>query len=286
MSPPVSPLVARLIDDAGLFPPTALSMHDAVARHRRDLAGASSVLTHRFLCPASRIGELRAELTSADRIHVGLIADTGLHRVDAAVGIIDADPALELAAIEFPLASTDQSTDDVVAALPTDVPVFLEPVALADVVALAPEIARLSVDRAVGLKLRCGGMRAELFPTPTALAHALVTVARHNVMVKATAGLHHGVRYTDPATGFTHHGYLNLLVAIADAVAGADPAAVTARLLSTDRAALTRAALDMKASQLVASRRLFTSYGSCSTSTPLIEARDFGLIGNSKEVLL
>ncbi|MGY4098764.1 hypothetical protein ACW2Q0_04245 [Nocardia sp. R16R-3T] len=279
----VSPLVADLIDDAGLFPPTALTMREAVARHRLDLAAASPILTHRFLCPASRIGELRGELTSDDRLRVGLIVDTGLNGVAVAADQIEADPALELGVIEFPLASADRPIADIVATLSAGVPVFLEPATLADTDAIASQIARLDTDRPVGLKLRCGGVRAESFPAAKDLAGALVAAARHKVVVKATAGLHHGVRYTDSATGFSHHGYLNLLVAAAAAATGADTLAVTADLLTTDRAALVGAVLDMTASQVTAARGLFTSYGSCSTSTPLTEAREFGLAGNSEE---
>lgn len=281
-APTVSPLVAALVDDAGLFPPTALSMPDAIARHRRDLAAASPILTHIFLCPASRIGALRAELSAADHFRIGLIADTGFDGIAAALDAIDTDRALELAAIEFPLAHTDEPFADVVPQLPDGAPVFLEPAGLADVDALAREVAGLS-GRLVGLKLRCGGVRAELFPTATALARALVAAARNRVAVKATAGLHHGIRYTDPVTGFTHYGYLNLLVAAADAAIGADTDTVAADLLSTDRAALVYAVRHMPADRATAARTLFTSYGSCSTSTPVVEAGDFGLVVDSKE---
>jgi len=59
-------LLARLVDDAGLFPPEQLPMGEALARHWADEMSPSpgrSMLTHRFLCPASRLGELRAEPT-------------------------------------------------------------------------------------------------------------------------------------------------------------------------------------------------------------------------------
>jgi len=36
-------------------------MAEALARHRADEAAGYPMLSHRFLCPASRIGELRAE---------------------------------------------------------------------------------------------------------------------------------------------------------------------------------------------------------------------------------
>ena len=47
---PLKVLTSALVDDAGLFPPEELDMALAVARHRRDRAAGSPVLTHRFVC--------------------------------------------------------------------------------------------------------------------------------------------------------------------------------------------------------------------------------------------
>ncbi len=82
-------LLEDLVDDAGLFPPEQLPMDAAVARHRADSAAGHLMLTDRFLCPASRIGELRAVLDAGpigpDPLRVGLIIDTGLEGVPAAL---------------------------------------------------------------------------------------------------------------------------------------------------------------------------------------------------------
>src|SRR5439155_19860364 len=83
-------LLAALVDDAGLFPPESLPMAEALARHRADEAAGYPMLSHRFLCPASRIGELRAEWAglAGDRpdgpLRLGVILDTGLDGLDAA----------------------------------------------------------------------------------------------------------------------------------------------------------------------------------------------------------
>jgi len=42
------------------------------------------------------------------------------------------------------------------------------------------------------------------------------------VPFKCTAGLHHAVHHTDPATGFVHHGFLNIVAATARAIVGGD----------------------------------------------------------------
>ncbi|MEU8382752.1 hypothetical protein AB0C32_26620, partial [Streptosporangium sp. NPDC048865] len=76
-----APLFRGLVDDAGLFPPTGLPMAEALERHRGDLSGNDPVLTHRFLCPAGRLAELRDHLTFP--IRLGLILDTpGLPPLD------------------------------------------------------------------------------------------------------------------------------------------------------------------------------------------------------------
>lgn len=271
-------LLDGLVDDAGLFPPTALSMPDAVARHRADSLAASPVLTHRFLCPASRIGELRAQLEIDDRIRVGLIADKGMSGLATVLSDIAADSVLDLALIEFPLAAVNVPVAEAVAQLPHCVPVFVEPAAYSDIAGLTPELARLGV----GLKLRCGGIRPELFPSAPALAAALVAAAGAGVPVKATAGLHHAVRYIDERTGFAHHGFLNLVLAAAAAAGGADAGAIEATLLTEDSLRLVRAATTLDAAAITATRGLLTSYGSCSTTIPVAEAQAFGLIDTER----
>ncbi|MFN2538151.1 MAG: hypothetical protein ABR549_08360 [Mycobacteriales bacterium] len=60
-------LLDRLVDDAGLFPPTSLSMDKALARFRNT---SSPLLTGRFLVPGSRLHELSSLLDGAIDVHV------------------------------------------------------------------------------------------------------------------------------------------------------------------------------------------------------------------------
>ncbi|MFI0445288.1 hypothetical protein [Actinomadura sp. 6N118] len=272
-APETGTLLDALVDDAGLFPPTALDMGDAVRRHIDDQRRRHPMLSHRFLCPASRLGELRAQLNGGHRLRVGLIADTGVDGLSDALMEIGVDPRLEIAHLEVPLAAISGDEASAVAAVRSvaggSLFVFCEPASYERV----PHTVRALQD-GDGLKLRCGGVRAELFPSPSTLAGALVTAAAAGVPVKATAGLHEAVRHHDPATGFTHHGYLNLLLATAEAVAGAEAFNVRSALEITDAAVLTRRLKALDAQAVARLRRTFVSYGSCSTSTPIDQARD------------
>ncbi|CAM3540254.1 hypothetical protein ACXYTP_24225 [Tsukamurella ocularis] len=270
----MSALLAALVDDAGLFPPTALSMGEALARHRRDLAGDDPMLTHRFLCPVERIDELRAGLAPDDRIALGLIASAATPdgALAAAAATVEADPRSRLALLEIACDPADLgATIPALTALGR--PVFVE----APDRAATPRLAAALAGHGAGLKIRCGGIRADLFPRPDEVADALVAAAAAGVRVKATAGLHHAVRHRDPATGFLHHGFLNLVLAAARAAVGADPDTVADAVASTDGPALTAEALRLPPDGAAAARRLLHAYGSCSTTTPPAEAAAAGL---------
>ncbi|NJP93744.1 hypothetical protein HCN51_30600 [Nonomuraea sp. FMUSA5-5] len=249
-------LYTALIDDAGLFPPTSLHMDEALARNERDLERGSDVLTHRFLCPASRLDRLRARDYRPRRI--GLIADTS----------------------ELPDWG-DLPVDYVETRLPPDTSVaeLADTLGLRDGVRLFAEVparkTAMDVPDGVGLKVRCGGTTAEEFPPVEHLGQFIRSCAESGIPFKATAGLHHAVRHFDPSLGVDRHGFLNLLLAVCEAVEGRDPAPV---LRTTDVGHLVRLAHAVQQDTAERARQLLVSYGSCNTSAPLEDLRTLGLI--------
>ena len=73
-------LTSGLVDDAGLFPPERLAMGPALDRYRRNLAEADPVLSHRFVCPASRWTELRNHLAPMTRSRYRSFSIARCHR--------------------------------------------------------------------------------------------------------------------------------------------------------------------------------------------------------------
>jgi hypothetical protein len=124
-------------------------------------------------------------------------------------------------------------------------------------------------------KFRTGGVRADLYPGEAELAASLAAVVRARVPFKATAGLHHAVRNTDPDTGFEQHGFLNLLLATDILARGG--AEDDARAVLAERDA--RVVADgVRALDPGPARRAFTSFGTCSVTDPLAELIELGVV--------
>lgn len=246
-----------VFDDAAVFPPGNLPLPAAVAAHRTHLAAPYSRL----------VGPLVVALADLP----GLV---GAGPLDIAVVVPDAAGAgaaiaeartladVRLVALEV----TDAGVGDLHAAIgePQDIAVYVE----------LPRDERRPhlVDELTGTsyraKLRTGGTRAELYPDEPELAAAVVALAVARVPFKATAGLHHAVRNTDPTTGFEQHGFLNLLAATAAAEGGADVSAVATILAEREPSRV----------QVPEGASLLGSVGTCSITEPVAELAALGLL--------
>ncbi|MCQ9708590.1 hypothetical protein M2168_000030 [Streptomyces sp. CZ24] len=272
-------LFASFCDDAAVFPPGELPLAQAVPAHLRHVTAAHAPLVGPLVVPQARLPEL-AELTAGHE----------RQSLDLAVTVPSPEAAVQA------LAS--------VAALPTARLRVLE-VAVPEGVPTAEIVPRLTTalrnaddrtgvtvyvevprdERRPGLiasladspflaKFRTGGVRAGLYPDERELARAVLLAVRAQVPFKATAGLHHAVRNTDPRTGFEQHGHLNLLAATGAALGGAGEGEVVAVLAERD--ATTVAGLVGALSPEV--RSAFRSFGTCSLAEPVGELAALGLL--------
>lgn len=263
---PVGGLFASLVDDAGLFPPAGLSMQAALERHREDLADTTGMLSHRFVCPADRLEELTAGLDY--ELAVSLITPLSPGSVAGVLEQVGQDDPLVLAGLEGLPAGEIEGID-------APVPVFVEVSVKTGVEAALDEL----VSAGLSAKVRCGGLKEELFPTRAELAGFIAAAARRAVSFKATAGLHHALCYTDEETGFSHHGFLNLLLASCRAADGAERRALE-DALGLSQPDVVVGELESVGSELGRrARELFVSYGSCSTSEPVEDLVGLGLLG-------
>jgi hypothetical protein len=237
-------LLERLIDHAALFPPASMPMDEALAEDRAARASDYAWMIDRFVCPASKLGELDDE-----PLRLSVVLDTGeLPPADERIEAVEAsgvDPEVLFDAapeiyFELPL------RDDV-----------------------SFRILQLG-ELGLRAKVRCGG---SVVPTIPALAGLIQACRRLEVPFKASAGLHQPLRHDH------EHGFLNLLAAAVfgdeeDALEEEDPAAFAVsgdafrwrdREASADETAVVR-------------RELFVSFGSCSAQEPIDGLVALGLL--------
>jgi hypothetical protein len=274
----VPDLFALLVDDAAVYPPGSAPLHEAVKDHRRHRAAWYARLVGPLVVPASAAVRLADLLAPDDDIAVGLIADSGIDGLRAALGT--APPAVRHVEIavakrgEDPLPGLDALLD-LLRGVPRLVAYAEIPLTFGLLSALDTLSDALAEGLPVRAKFRTGGLAAELFPTPIELAAVICACRDRQLSFKLTAGLHHAIRHTDPETGFIHHGFLNVLVATAQAVnQSAEVADVAATLAGTDPVPLieaTRLMLDQ-------GRPLWAGFGSCSVIEPVEDLSRLGLL--------
>ncbi|MFC3995350.1 hypothetical protein ACFOVU_05470 [Nocardiopsis sediminis] len=284
-------LLRGLVDDAGLFPPASLSILQAVERHRSDRIVAHPMLTHRLLCPEQRWSELLARVNGGGPIDAAVVLDAergfAATPPESSPGVRVTHYEARARAEDLRMAADLFRSGDLEGSGRT---VFFEfdPLPEFPDLAGAPAfgrtsgwpaaVAMLGGARPLGVKIRCGGPKAAMFPGVSDLADALLACVEHDVPFTA-AGLQHAVRHTDPRTGFAHHGYLNLLLATVAALS-ADRGAVKAALACTDGARLAAGAAEVAPGDARRARDLFTRFGARSTGDPVRDAEGLGLLGS------
>jgi hypothetical protein len=287
VSTQVPALLDGLVDDAAVFPPGSAPLPDAVAAHRRHRASWYADLVGPLLVPASRLPELAALLDAGEEIEVGVVGDVPVARLDEAWA--GADPRLAVRQVEAavarrgedPLPGLTELVGLARRANRPDSPTTAGLTVYAEVpltFGLMGALDALAAARAEGLpvaaKFRTGGLAAELFPTPGELAAVICACRDRDLPFKLTAGLHQAVRHLDPETGFTHHGFANVLAATLAAAEGARVERVAELLTATDPRPLAQRVED----GLDATRPLWVGFGSCSILEPLTDLIRLGLV--------
>lgn len=272
----------RLVDDAAIFPPGLSPLAEAVGAHAGHLSSGHRDLVGPFVVDTARLGEL-AELATAALFPTGLrvsIVVPTPHDLPSAVLTAHEAEHLDLAGLEVKLEADAPMTDQI-----REIASAERHGAMTYVEAPRPGDARWwdVIDHVaqadLRLKFRTGGAEAGAFPTESDLATWVCGAVARSVPFKCTAGLHQAVRHTDATTGFEHHGYLNVLLAAAHAVTGAELDQVEAVVAQRDARALADEVADTSGHVMSSAREAFTSYGSCSILEPLHDLAELGLLG-------
>jgi hypothetical protein len=273
-------LFTGLIDDAAMFPPGNAPLDRALAEHLEHRSAWYAELVGPLLVPADRMADL-AEIVAAQplpsRIGVGVIASLGPEAAADALRSAATTTAVQVTGVELPLSTAvDVSADW--ARLGADVrAVWWEVDRGPDVPAQLDRLARAG-GRLGGAKLRTGGTSPAAVPTAAEVAAFLRHAIDVDLTFKLTAGLHHAVRATDPATGLEQHGVLNVLCAIKAALNGAEEDELETVLAERDPAVLVERTNGMSEADACVARAFWSSFGCCGVTDPIDDLVALGLL--------
>jgi hypothetical protein len=232
-----------LIDYAGVFPPAALPLEQALANYERYRASPEAWMLGRFVLPVGQ-------------------------------AVAPAEPWPFTAILSGDLGKIPHGVDtvEIKASNAANVTAYFEITNLA----LLPTI------RAVGAraKIRAGGVTTEMFPDVAHIGRFLEVCAQENVAFKATAGLHHPLRCYRPLTYAADgpsgwmYGFLNVFTAAVLARRGVTK--LEPILLAESAEELPQ--LD-DVGEITRVRRDFAiSFGSCSFEEPVADLKALHLI--------
>ena len=286
-------LLASLIDYAGTFPPSRLTLSEAMAAYAHSRCGPCRSILGRFVIAADQLGAFESIAPTLATACDGCWSLT-------VVGTRESMPTsdrlvrfnqrwkdrAEIVSVEFaPMPPAD--IQRVAQEVPSNIDVFFE--VASDNASVSLEQIAFSGARA---KIRTGGVVSGAFPNAETLAGVLETCRGAHVAFKATAGLHHPIRGLYPVTydadspRANMHGFLNVAVAAAFVRAGAGrmTAVDVLKESSVDAFVFTDEGLSWRGSRLSANqfadtrRHFFVGFGSCSFTEPVDELVRLGVV--------
>jgi len=219
----------ELIDYAGLFPPAKLQISPAVENYAKYIRSEDKWMMRQFILLSDQLHEispqlmshytqeypLRLSLISADisndmahvndflRTYKDIVFITGYE--SRIIDIPSLESALQMVTEQNNLHNID----------------FLSFYELSpcnewlhkmhDVISKMSKY-NSSGDKAVGFKLRCGGVEAGMFPDAHHIAETIIACRNASIPMKFTAGLHHPIRHYNKSVQAKMYGFFNIFI--------------------------------------------------------------------------
>ncbi|MBS1706722.1 MAG: hypothetical protein JST40_12685 [Armatimonadetes bacterium] len=289
MKAPLHALLDGIFDYAGLFPPAALPMEDAVAEYASLLHEPAEVLLNRFVCPVSWLSDLADHLPESveDPWPIAVLG-TSLE------GCLQDQRLLK--AFQENCSGRAEVLGYEVKAQPGDVIVpnlkAMERLGIENLFVELPwspesneALHLLTEFDQIGTKGRTGGLEPAAYPSLEQLAHWMHECISLDLTFKVTAGLHHPWRRKHPTMEVQEHGFLNLLLGGALAythditrrelqqvlsATGGDAVQISSDCLSWHE-------WELETEDIEDFRGAFGGIGSCSISEPQADLASLGL---------
>ncbi len=292
----VRTLLAEIIDYAGLFPPSNVSMPEAVINYATYRNSNYHWMLGRFVVPVARLDEFlesARDFISMDpgrSWHLSVLAGEDIYETIRQIDDFNARnaPVIVCDTLEVH-ASTESKIINTVNALPPKLTTYFE---IPNDERLPDLVAAVALNGQCA-KIRTGGVTPEAFPPVRAIIRFIRTCLAANVPFKATAGLHHPLRCYKPLTYDANapegimNGFLNLFLATAFARYGFKPSLLEEILEDEfeesyefdETGVWWRKEHFLNNSQLKRVRgQNIISFGSCSFTEPIEDLQELGLL--------
>lgn len=288
-------LLSEIVDYAGLFPPSAVSMAKAVENFAAYQNSDYSWMLGRFVVPVQKLDEFAENAKnflpqSADIWKLSVLASDDVYETVQKISEFNREFQGKAVADTIETkASSSMEIENSILHLPENFDVYFE---LPLNEKLSDLIATLAV-KDKRAKIRTGGVTADAFPPASEITRFMRTCLAANVPFKCTAGLHHPVRcqkpltYEENAVTGTMNGFLNVFLAAAFLREGYKSNLINelledewAESLTFDQSGVTwRQEYFVSLAQLQALRtRGAISFGSCSFTEPIEDLHELNLL--------
>jgi hypothetical protein len=288
-------LLEGIIDYAGLFPPSQVSMAEAVLNYATYRNSNYNWMLGRFVLPAARLEEFlenTGDFVPRNQQNVWRLSVLAGEDVPGTIRRIDNFNAQNSSRVLCDVlelkAFTTSEIENAVKALPDYLTAYFE-------VPVGKRLAELVTELAIRgqrAKIRTGGVTNDAFPTTAEIIRFIRTCLAANVPFKATAGLHHALRCFKPLTYESNapmgamHGFLNLFLATGFARQGFKPSLLESLLEDefaesfefTEGAITWHRDYILTAAQIARTRQSIVSFGSCSFDEPVADLQEMKVL--------
>ena len=289
-------LLSEIIDYAGLFPPSQLSMAEAVANYANYKMSDYDWMLGRFVVPAARLDEFldsaRGLLpqNESDVWKLSVLAGDDISETVHRIKNFNRanTPSVICDSIEIKV-DTNQMIERVAQVVPANFATYFE----LPLDGNLDELTKTLAIRGGRAKIRTGGITENAFPKNEQIIRFIKTYLAANVPFKATAGLHHPLRcrkpltYEKDASVGVMNGFLNVFLATGFLRHGCEENLIDELLEETQAAnfsfnadgVLWRQKYFLGTTELKNLReQSIISFGSCSFDEPIADLKEIRLL--------
>lgn len=289
-------LLSGTVDYAGLFPPSALSMAEAVGNYAAYKNSGYNWMLGRFVVPLRRLPEFLESgrgFFSSDNNGIWRLSVLASEDISETVRQIEDFndenmPNVICDSIEIK-ADSSWLIEDIAEFIPPSFAAYFEIPLNED---LADMVATLAIN-GQRAKIRTGGVTPDAFPKTEQIIRFMRTCLAANVPFKATAGLHHPLRcfkpltYETDAPEGTMNGFLNLFLAAGFLRQGYKPNLIAEILKNESAESFTfnDNGVWWQKEHFISTPQLghlrdknIISFGSCSFEEPVADLQEIGIL--------